>query len=180
MRYLMSCIMFLLSGTITMAEDRLTNAVIAINADVVFMRHALAPGFGDPAHFELGKCSTQRNLDSVGRQQAATIGLEIQQSKTQFTEVLSSEWCRCKETAELLGLEEWTTFSGLNSFFQDFADKREVLGKLEQKLDELDTGLTLMVTHQVVIRAIIGQSIGSGEFAAYNTRTKRTHKFRLD
>ncbi|NCW61323.1 MAG: histidine phosphatase family protein, partial [Rhodobacteraceae bacterium] len=129
---------------------------------------------GDPAHFALENCDTQRNLDSVGRKQAMEIGAEIRHSATNFTEVLSSEWCRCKETAELLGLGPWTPFSGLNSFFQDFADKDVVLEKLEQKLR------TLMVTHQVVITSVTGQAVGSGEFIAFNTRTKEARKFRLD
>ena len=161
------------------AEDRLTKAVDAVNADV-FMRHALAPGFGDPAKFALDDCNTQRNLDGVGRQQAVAIGAEIRRSETLFTEVLSSEWCRCKETTELLNLQEWTTFSGLNSFFQNFAEKDVVLQRLDQKLNELASGVTLMVTHQVVIRAVTGQSVSSGELVAFNTRTKEVHKFRLD
>jgi broad specificity phosphatase PhoE len=162
------------------AEDKLTAAIASIDADVVFMRHALAPGFGDPANFALENCATQRNLDSVGRQQAMEIGAEIQLSATNFTEVLSSEWCRCKETAELLGLGPRAPFSGLNSFFQDFADKGVVLKKLEKKLRQLEPGVTLMVTHQVVITSVTGQAVGSGEFIAFNTRTKEVRKFRLD
>jgi phosphohistidine phosphatase SixA len=162
------------------AEDKLTAAIASIDADVVFMRHALAPGFGDPANFALENCATQRNLDSVGRQQAMEIGAEIQLSATNFTEVLSSEWCRCKETAELLGLGPRAPFSGLNSFFQDFADKGVVLKKLEKKLRQLEPGVTLMVTHQVVITSVTGQAVGSGEFIAFNTHTKEARKFRLD
>ena len=162
------------------AEDKLSAAIASIDADVVFMRHALAPGFGDPANFALGHCATQRNLDNVGRKQAMEIGAEIRRSATNFTEVLSSEWCRCNETAELLGLGPWVPFSGLNSFFQDFADKDVVLKKLEQKLRQLEPGVTLMVTHQVVITSVTGQAVGSGEFIAFNTRTKEARKFRLD
>ena len=162
------------------AEDNLTTAIASIDADVVFMRHALAPGFGDPTNFALENCRTQRNLDSVGRKQAIKIGAEIRRSATDFSQVLSSEWCRCKETAELLGLGKWTPFSGLNSFFQDFADKQVVLEKLDQKLRKLEPGVTLMVTHQVVITSVTGQAVGSGEFIAFNTRTKEARKFRLD
>ncbi len=180
MRYLFSILIFLLNPVLAVANDNLTFAVSQVNADVVFMRHALAPGFGDPSNFQLENCATQRNLDSVGRQQAVEIGAEIKRSKTSFAEVLSSEWCRCKETAELLSLQEWVTFSGLNSFFQNFANKGDVLRLLNQKLSELDSGVTLMVTHQVVIRAVTGQSVGSGELVAFNARTKEAHKFRLD
>jgi phosphohistidine phosphatase SixA len=180
MKYLISLVFLMFGATIAMAEDRLTAAVAAIDADVVFMRHALAPGVGDPADFTLENCNTQRNLDSVGRQQAAQIGAEIRRSKTRFSEVLSSEWCRCKETTELLGLQQWSTFSGLNSFFQDFAEKSDVIEMLQQKLNNLNPGVTLMVSHQVVIRAATGQSVASGELVAFNTRSKEAYKFSLD
>ena len=101
-------------------------------------------------------------------------------SKTRFSEVLSSEWCRCKETTELLGLQQWSTFSGLNSFFQDYAEKSDVKERLVQKLNNLNPGVTLMVSHQVVIRAATGQSVASGELVAFNTRSKETYKFQLD
>ena len=67
MKYLISFVFLMLSTAIAFAEDRLTAAVAAIDADVVFIRHALAPGVGDPDHFTLENCNTQRNLDSVGR-----------------------------------------------------------------------------------------------------------------
>ena len=118
MRLLIGIFAVFLSVVSASAEDKLTAAIASIDADVVFMRHALAPGFGDPAHFALENCATQRNLDSVGRKQAMEIGAEIRLSATTFTEVLSSEWCRCKETTELLGLGSWDPFSGLNSFFR--------------------------------------------------------------
>jgi len=180
MRLLIGIFTVFLSVVSAFAEDKLTTAITSIDADVVFMRHALAPGFGDPANFALENCTTQRNLDSVGRKQAMEIGAEIRRSATNFTQVLSSEWCRCKETAELLGLGKWKPFSGLNSFFQNFADKQGVLEQLNQKLRQLEHGVTLMVTHQVVIASVTGQSVGSGELVAFNTRTKDTRKFRLD
>ena len=180
MRFLIGVFAVLFSVVSASGDDKLTTAILSIDADVVFMRHALAPGFGDPANFELENCATQRNLDSVGREQAMNIGAQMRRSTTSFTEVLSSEWCRCKETAKLLGLGPSAPFSGLNSFFQDFADKDFVLEKLEQKLSQLDPGVTLMVTHQVVISSVTGQATGSGEFIAFNTRTKDARKFRLD
>ena len=101
----------------------LMSAISYLNADIVFMRHALAPGFGDPDRFELGDCSTQRNLDTNGRNQAQLIGRELLTSGIHFSEILSSEWCRCRETASLLNMGKWSVFSGLNSFFQNYADK---------------------------------------------------------
>jgi hypothetical protein len=75
---------------------------------------------------------------------------------------------------------QWRTFSGLNSFFQGYANKHNTLDKLSIRLKVLTEGVTLMVTHQVIINATTGASVGSGEFVAYNTLTKRRKVFRLD
>ena len=53
------------------SKDTLLNALDSVNADILFLRHALAPGFGDPDNFDLKDCDTQRNLDAKGRSQAA-------------------------------------------------------------------------------------------------------------
>ena len=74
----------------------------------------------------------------------------------------------------------WTTFQGLNSFFLSYANKQDTLERLRFKLDALTEGVTLMVSHQVIIKAVTGASSGSGGFVAYNTHTKRRKVFRLD
>ena len=48
--------------------------------NVLLIRHALAPGFGDPQNFDLNDCSTQRNLDGEGREQAFRIGEKIKKA----------------------------------------------------------------------------------------------------
>ena len=98
-----------------------------INPNIVFVRHALAPGIGDPVGFDIYNCGSQRNLDSVGKLQAKALGSFLRRSKIDFNSILSSEWCRCKETSELLNLGDWTTFTGLNSFFDGHVDKKESL-----------------------------------------------------
>ena len=75
-----------------------------LSGKVVFMRHALAPGNGDPNHFDLESCSTQRNLDEEGRQQAKRIGEKLRDRQIRFAAIYSSEWCRCRETAKLLNM----------------------------------------------------------------------------
>ena len=162
------------------SRNNLTNAITAVDANVVFLRHALAPGYGDPDNFSLGDCDTQRNLDAKGRHQDIDIGAAIQRSGFRFTQVFSSEWCRCKETTDLMKLDKWRIFPGLNSFFQGHVDKQDTLERLRFKLDALTEGVTLMVPHQVIIKAVTGASSGSGGFVAYNTHTKRRKVFRLD
>ena len=155
------------------ASEPLQEAIAKTAANVVFMRHALAPGFGDPAAFQIDKCLTQRNLDEAGRQQARAIGQYLREHKIAFDAILSSQWCRCRHTAILLNVGSWSEFSGLNSFFQGHADRTATLNRLRQKLDSLPADvLVLMITHQVVISAITDIAPVSGGFVVYNTNTK--------
>ena len=123
-------IFFLLLSNQVAAESqsKLRDSISDVNANVLFMRHALAFGFGDPINFSINNCNSQRNLDKRGKAQAQAIGAAIIQSGFRFNQILSSEWCRCKETAELMGLGHWETFSGLNSFFRDMQMKLKHYG----------------------------------------------------
>jgi len=170
MRFLVIFLALVLPN-IAVAEN--LRAVISdFSANVVFMRHALAPGYGDPADFKIDDCTTQRNLDHQGQRQAREIGQTLRKERIVFDRILSSEWCRCKDTAEELGLGEWESFSGLNSFFQGYVDRAETLAQLEKNLASLSPdGLVLMVTHQVVINAVTGVSVASGGIVLYNTST---------
>ncbi|MGI9347658.1 MAG: histidine phosphatase family protein [Gammaproteobacteria bacterium] len=154
--------------------DRLNRAITEIQANVVFIRHATAPGFGDPPDFVIDDCASQRNLDENGRQQAAAIGRSIQAAGIQFSGIFSSQWCRCKETAVYLALGDWQEFAGLNSFFQGLVDRDETMQLLEEKFARLKPApddLLLLVTHQVVINAVTGISPPSGGLVVYNTQT---------
>ena len=132
---------------------------------VVMMRHALAPGTGDPASFKLGDCSTQRNLSNVGREQAAQIGKAFHSRNIRIARVLSSQWCRCLDTARLMNLAKVEPFEPLNSFFN--APSREAKQTADVRrfiLSNRNTqGVTVMVTHQVNITGLTGIVPQSGE-----------------
>ena len=154
----------------------LADAIDEIDADVLFLRHALAPGFGDPARFSIDDCRTQRNLSLSGRDQARRIGAYLRNETIDIRVILSSRWCRCVETAAELGLGPFTTHDGLNSFFDGHVDRDETIELLRAQLDRTagtgtDGQVSLMVTHQVVITAITGIAPQSGGFVAYNSRT---------
>lgn len=128
------------------------------------MRHALAPGYSDPAHFDVNDCSTQRNLDDAGREQSRRIGAKLKALGAAFTEIRTSQWCRCKETAELLDLGTPIEEPVLNSFFEDRSTAKAQTDALRAHLSGLtDTDRVLYVTHQVNISALTGRGTGSGE-----------------
>ncbi len=126
------------------------------------MRHALAPGTGDPAEFEIGRCETQRNLDDRGRRQAHEIGAAFRERGISFDAVWTSEWCRCAETAELLGLGEVEKVPALNSFFGNRSQGPEQTRRTLE-LIEARGGRPMLVTHQVNITALTGDFPRSGE-----------------
>ena len=141
------------------------------DSEVIFLRHALAPGTGDPAHFQIDDCSTQRNLNEDGRLQAKAIGRELIDKGLMPTRILSSPWCRCKETAELMGLGAWQTHFGLSSFYEGHVDKAEVLAALKEELGKLADGeRVLLVTHQVVIQAVTGLYMPSGGYVVVKSK----------
>jgi len=131
---------------------------------VALMRHALAPGTGDPPEFSIVDCSTQRNLSDEGRQQAKRIGDRFRAKGISSALVYSSQWCRCVDTAELLELGVVKELPTLNSFFQDFERRQPQSQQLRKWIakQNLDKPLVL-VTHQVNINALTNVYTSSGE-----------------
>jgi phosphohistidine phosphatase SixA len=137
---------------------------------IALMRHALAPGTGDPARFDVTECSTQRNLDDRGRAQARRIGAALRDRGVAFDGVWTSQWCRCRDTADLLDLGDVTEAPALNSFFQarqrEAAQTRETL----RLIAEAGGRRLMLVTHQVNITALTGVFPRSGEIVVAELR----------
>ena len=150
-----------------------------LSGKVVFMRHALAPGNGDPNHFDLDSCATQRNLDEEGRQQAKRIGERLRDRHVRFAAIYSSEWCRCRETAKLLNMGEVTPLRALNSFYEHHFSRDELLPALEEMLFDVESGDApiLMVTHFVTISAVTGKAVSSGDLVVYDPMTGQSFLF---
>ncbi len=130
------------------------------------MRHALAPGVGDPPAFDLSRCDTQRTLNDVGRAQARAVGDWLREQGIAQALVWASPWCRTRETAELLGLGAVRSHSALASFFQQ-GDAQATTAELRQalrdwRLSQAKPAL-VMVTHQVNISALLGRGAAPAE-----------------
>lgn len=131
---------------------------------VLMIRHALAPGIGDPDDFKLDDCSTQRNLNEQGRAQARAIGEWLRSRGIENVKLYSSQWCRCLETARLMNLRIVKPLPALNSFFERPEDREPNLAALRNFIrDNTKPGeLIIMVTHQVTISGITGKWTDSG------------------
>ena len=145
-------------------EDSVLWMALAGGGHVALMRHALAPGTGDPDYFDLQDCSTQRNLSEQGRAQARRIGERFREHDIASARVYSSQWCRCLETAGLLGLGAVEPLPLLNSFFRDRSRGPEQTARLREFIQENKAGPALvLVTHQVNITTLTGIFPQSGE-----------------
>lgn len=133
----------------------------------LLMRHALAPGIGDPAGYSLADCGTQRNLDAQGRQQAMRTGQWLKRQGIQTAMVLTSPWCRCKDTASLLGYGQPEVEPAIGSFFEASQEAADYTQRLQKRLAQLgptkgDKAL-ILVTHHVNILDYMGSHVGSGD-----------------
>ena len=133
---------------------------------IILIRHALAPGGGDPPGFKIDDCKTQRNLDKVGIEQSKSIGKLFKKNKIPIDKVLSSQWCRCKDTAKY-AFKNYFEFPALNSTFQSSFAKNEPkqLKQLQTFVNNWDGdgGNLVLITHYSIITAITNAVPSSGE-----------------
>ena len=139
----------------------------AKNGDkIILIRHSKAPGFGDPPGFKIKDCKTQRNLSKEGIDQSKKIGKLFQKNQIKIDQVLSSQWCRCKDTAKY-AFKNFKEFSALNSTFQPPYDKnaKKQIKELKDFIQKWNGkgGNLVLVTHYVIITAITDVVPRSGE-----------------
>ena len=133
--------------------------------NLIFIRHAYAPGGGDPDDFDINNCLTQRNLSNTGREQSKKIGNFFKKNEIPIDQVISSEWCRCKETAKI-AFEKFEIKNFLNSFFSEkFAkNKSSQIKDLKEYVNNWNSNKNLvLVTHYVVISEALNYAPDSGE-----------------
>ena len=148
---------------------------------IIFIRHAHAPGGGDPINFDISDCSTQRNLNEEGIVQSINIGNFFLKNDIKIDKILSSEWCRCKETAKY-AFKKFETKSFLNSFFsQKFANnKNQQIKELKEYVKNWDGKKNLvLVTHYVVISEILNYYPSSGEIVIADKKLNVVGNFKI-
>ena len=141
---------------------------------IIFIRHAYAPGGGDPNNFDINDCDTQRNLNDEGRRQSKKIGDFFKKNEISIEKVYSSEWCRCKETASI-AFRSFETKNFLNSFFSErFVKNREnQIENFNKFINNWNGKRNLIfVTHYVVISEILNYAPASGEIIVSDKQLK--------
>ena len=184
MKFLQIILILFITLTTLVKADQKKNIIenLKSGGNLIFIRHAYAPGGGDPENFNIYDCSTQRNLSESGRIQSRKIGNFFAENKIKIENVYSSEWCRCKETASL-AFENFKTKSFLNSFFSSkFAQNKNSQMRDFQKflLDWDEKTNLIFVTHYVVISEILGYPSSSGEIVISNKNFKIIDTVEID
>ena len=133
---------------------------------VIFIRHSIAPGGGDPKGFNLLDCKTQRNLSKEGIKQSIKIGEIFKEKNIPIDQVFSSEWCRCKDTARF-AFQNFKTFSALNSTFSTpyIKNQEKQLNDLKRFISKWNSNNKnlIFITHYSIITAVTDAVPSSGE-----------------
>lgn len=141
-------------------------ALLRTGGQVVLLRHAYAPGVGDPANFEIGNCATQRNLSAQGEHQARRIGALFGARAAPIDHVETSRFCRCRDTAQIAFRDEEVVENDALDWFPN-EPEAEREARLERAREEIagytGTGNLVMVTHEEVIEALLGAGAREGE-----------------
>ena len=133
--------------------------------NLILIRHAYAPGNGDPSNFDINDCSTQRNLNREGIIESQTLGKFFLKNKIKIDKVLSSEWCRCKDTA-FYAFKNYEEVSFLNSFYDKkfFHNKLPQMARLKKYIKNWKSTKNLvLVTHYVVISELLNVATSPAE-----------------
>lgn len=164
--FLALCALLFAQSKLAVAQSELANK-LQDGTHVLLMRHADAPGYGDPKNYQISQCSTQRNLGDLGRKQAKAIGDWLSKQGIQQAKVYSSPWCRCVDTATLLNKGAVKKELALGSFFDDMSQAKKQTEELTKFIaverKQSPNVPIIMVTHHVNIQSYVGEVVNSGD-----------------
>ena len=167
MRSFLSLLIFIFFLLLPSAyANKATWSLLEEGGKIVFIRHAYAPGGGDPDNFVIEDCSTQRNLNQQGIDQSISMGQEFLKRDIPIQQVYTSQWCRCKDTASY-AFGDYQELSSLNSTFegeyrQNHQRQIKELKELIARWDDTEGNL-ILVTHYVIVGGAQGYNPSSGE-----------------
>ena len=170
----LALLFLILTGT-ARADEAAAWAALRQGGVVALMRHGDAPGVGDPDGWRLDDCTTQRNLSERGRDEARSVGARLRAERIAIARVLSSPWCRCVDTATLVGVGPVQVEPAFANAFV-LSDRREALRDGGQAVIGRwrGPGVLLVVTHGENIRALTGRSPATAEIVVVALRADGT------
>jgi len=161
---LAAALVWLASCAVGQADETAAWDALRNGQAVLLLRHATAPGVGDPSTFRLGDCTTQRNLDEQGREESRGWGRLLRSQRIDTPRIFTSRWCRAQETGQAMALGPVQPMPALDSFFGSGARAAEQTDELVDQVNGLATGApVVLVSHQVNITALTRLHPDSGE-----------------
>lgn len=164
--FIIICILLFTQSKLAIAQSDLASK-LKDGSHVLLMRHADAPGYGDPQNYQISQCSTQRNLGDLGRKQAKNTGDWLSKQGIEQAKVYSSPWCRCIDTATLLNKGVVKKEAALASFFDDMSRAKrqtdELIKLIAVERKQNPNMPIIMVTHHVNIQSYMGMVVNSGD-----------------
>ena len=181
MRWLCVATLYLAAATSALAADNPAWSALRDGARVILMRHAATSGgAGDPDGFRLEDCATQRNLTEQGRAAAKSAGEQIRAQKIPIEKILSSQWCRCRDTATLMALGPIETAETFNNAYA-LSGRRDVLTKGAREVIAAwrGPGVLIVVTHGANILPLTGFQPAEGEMVVVDPDPAPDGKLRV-
>lgn len=170
---LLSCLLIVSHASAELLQD------LQDGQHVLLMRHADAPGYGDPVGYVIGQCATQRNLGDYGKKQAVAIGQWLSKQGIKSAQVFSSPWCRCLDTAKLLNKGPVNVEASLGSFFDNMSLEKSQTKKLavfiKDTLANKPKEPVILVTHHVNIEAFTGKVVNVGDMVLVKVNKNGEH-----
>jgi phosphohistidine phosphatase SixA len=156
-------------------------AALAGDGAVAIVRHAKAPGPSpDPPGARLEDCATQRNLSPEGRAQAVELGALWRAKGARLGKVISSPWCRCIDTARLMGLGEPAIDHALYNLLARPPDREAKVAAFRKLIREWrGPGTLVLVTHGISMRAVVGTEGGEAGIVVVRPDPASADGFRL-
>lgn len=153
------------------AVDEALWTLLKGGGQVVLIRHAATDmSQRDAVGAPLSDCARQRNLTEDGREDARLIGAAFRARGVPVGRVLSSDYCRCLETARLAfeRVEPWLPL-------QQSLTNAEIQARRTSEIRALASeppagGNLVLVTHQFTIRILTGIQIDEGELLILTPR----------
>src|SRR5262249_10823384 len=148
----------LVCGTTNAVDDTaLAWAALHGEGNVALIRHAPAPGVGDPSDYKLDDCTTQRNLSEQGRAEAEALGARFRMQQVKVGKAVSSQWCRCRQTAELMNIGPVEDAPTFNNAFVLNTMRDELTAGARTMIDAWrGPGTLVVVTHGENIQLMLG------------------------
>lgn len=153
--------LFLFAGQANALPDEALLAKLREGGYVLMIRHAYAPGSYDPPDFRLADCSAQRNLSEEGRAEAVRLGAAFRRLNIPVSQVLSSAWCRCIETARL-AFGDYQLAAMLNLVRSGSDEAKRQIEEMRVAGNRVRAGSNLVfVTHNFNIQPFSGRMVST-------------------